>query len=114
MLSNDLSLAQKRMFTLKRRLLNDDSLKQKYAEVINTYVTKNYARIVPLEKLEGKRNMTWYLPHQSIVNVHKPGKMRVVFDCAARYNNRSLNDALMSGPPLMNTLVGVFIRFREE
>ena len=114
MLSNNLSLAQKRMFSLKRRLLNDDSLRQKYAEVINTYVTKNHARIVPQEKLEGKRNMTWYLPHHPVLNVHKPEKMRVVFDCAARYNGRSLNDALMSGPPLMNTLVGVLIRFREE
>ena len=114
MLSNNISLAQKRMFSLKRRLLNDDSLRQKYAEVINTYVTKNNARIVPQEKPEGKRNMTWYLPQHPVVHVHKPEKVRVVFDCAARYNGRSLNDALMSGPPLMTTLVGVLIRFREE
>ena len=114
MLSNNISSAQKRMFNLKRRLLNDDSLGQKYAEVINTYVTKNNARIVPQEKPEGKRNMTWYLPQHPVVNVHKPEKVRVVFDCVAWYNGRSLNDALMSEPPLMTTLVGVLIRSREE
>ena len=49
-----------------------------------------------------------------MTNVHKPDKVRVVFDCAAKYNGVSLNDVLMAGPPLMNTLTGVLIRFRKE
>ena len=48
------------------------------------------------------------------MNPHKPDKVRVVFDCAARYNGVSLNSKLLQGPDLANNLVGVLIRFREE
>ena len=46
--------------------------------------------------------------------LHKPDKVRIVFDCAAKYNGLSLNDALMKGPHLMNNLTGVLTRFREK
>ena len=45
-------------------------------------------------------------------NPNKPDKLRVVFDCAAVYHGTSLNDQL--GPDLTNSLVGVFLRFREN
>ena len=45
-----------------------------------------------------------YLPHHSVVHPKKPEKVRVVFDCAARYR----------GTDLTNKLVGVLLRFREE
>ena len=38
----------------------------------------------------------------------------VVFDCAAKYKGRSLNQELLQGPDLNNTLVGVLLRFRQD
>ena len=45
---------------------------------------------------------------------NKPSKVRVVFDCAARCSNVSLNDNLMTGPNLMSSLIGVLTGFRKN
>ncbi|XP_060589840.1 uncharacterized protein LOC132744996 [Ruditapes philippinarum] len=55
----------------------------------------------------------WYLPHHPVVNPKKPGKVRVVFDCAAKYRGTSLNDNLLQGPDLTNSITGVLMRFRQ-
>lgn len=39
---------------------------------------------------------------------------RVVFDCAAKFVETSLNDNLLQGPDLINNLVGVLLRFRQD
>ena len=56
----------------------------------------------------------WYLPHHPVANANKPGKLRVVFDCTAKYEGISLNSKLLQGPDLNNSLVGVVTRFRQE
>ena len=66
---------------------------------------KSYARKVPADLSE--TNMKWYVPHHGIYHPHKPGKIRVVFDCSAKYQGKSLNDLLLSSPNLTNTLLGV-------
>ena len=38
----------------------------------------------------------------------------VVFDCAAEYRGISLNNKLVLGPDLINSLVGVLTKFRQE
>lgn len=55
---------------------------------------------------------TWYLPHHAVVNPNKPGKVRVVFDAASKFDGVSLNNKLLTGPGLLNSLVGVLMRFR--
>ena len=54
------------------------------------------------------------LASSPVVNPNKCNKVRVVFDCAARCNNASLNDNLMRDPDLMNSLIGVLTRFRKN
>ena len=49
-----------------------------------------------------------------MLNPHKPGKVRRVSDAAAKYQGTSLNDQLSSGPDLLNSLVGILMRFRQE
>lgn len=58
--------------------------------------------------------MKTYIPHRGIYHPHKPGKICVVFDCFAKYQGKSLNDLMLSGPDLTNTLYGVLMRFRQE
>ena len=57
---------------------------------------------------------TWFIPHHGVYHPHKPGKIRVVFDCSAKYKGKSLNDLLLKGPDLTNSLLGVLTRFRQE
>ena len=45
---------------------------------------------------------------------HKPGKIRFVFDCSAKYQGKSLNGLLLNGSDLKNNLFGVLTRFRQE
>jgi len=72
-----------------------------------------YARRVYDQHL-GPLNTHWYLPHHAVFHPQKPGKIRVVFDCSANYRGTSLNDQLLQGPDLTNSLVGVITRFRQD
>ncbi|XP_068713249.1 uncharacterized protein [Montipora foliosa] len=48
------------------------------------------------------------------LNPNKPGKIRVVFDAAAKFHGTSLNDQFLQGPNYINNLAGVLMRFRQE
>ena len=75
------------------------------------YIVKGHAQKVPIEELSLKEKPIWYLPHHPVTYPQKPGKVRVVFDCAAKYCGTSLNQQLFQGPDLTNSLVEVLIRF---
>ena len=113
-LLNNLPLAQRRLTSLKRRLQRDDNLRVKYAEVVESYLSKGNAREVQQAYLTESNDPIWYQPHHPVTNVHKPEKVRVVFDCAAKYHGLSLNDTWMKGPTFMNNLIGVLIGFRKN
>ncbi len=56
----------------------------------------------------------WYLPIFGVYHPQKPGQIRVVFDSSAQHQNISLNNVLLSGPDLNNSLLGVLVRFRKD
>lgn len=111
-LPNNFPLAQARLKQLQRKLSLDSKLHEMYTTTMNDYIQKGHAKEV--NEVVKDSNRIWYLPHHPVTNEHKPGKVRVVFDCAAKYKDVSLNSQLLQGPDLMNSLIGVIMRFRQE
>ena len=113
-LPNNRVVAERRGLLLKKRLLKDKALLQKYKTTMADYIENGHAERVPDEELEVKDRPVWYLPHHPVTHPLKPGKVRVVYDCAAKYGGTSLNQQLLQGPDQTNQLVRVLSRFRQE
>ena len=113
-LPNNRSMAESRLGHLKRKLSRDSTMRIKYTCFIDDLLIKGYARKIPDKPDKDVSSISWYLPHHNVVNPKKPDKVRVVFDCAAKFNGESLNNNVLQGPDLTNSLVGVLCRFRQE
>lgn len=85
-----------------------------YTKFINDTITKGYTSKVPDNDLKTSEGKVWYIPHHGVYHPKKPEKIRVVFDYRAKYNGVSLNDKLLQGPNLTNSLIGVLSHFRQE
>ena len=106
-----LPMAEKRLAGVKRRLECNPKLKEMYCKKMQLFLDEGHAEIIP--EAECNRSHVWYTPHHPVLNPNKPNKLRIVFDCAARSNEISLNDSLLKGPDFTNSLTGVLLRFRE-
>ena len=72
------------------------------------------AEEVPPDRLGIQDGTVNYVPHTGVYHPRKPNQIRVVFDCSAQHDGVSLNDYLLQGPDLMDTLLGILCRFRQE
>jgi hypothetical protein len=90
--------------------LNKRGIRDAYNDGIMDLVSQGYAEPVNDEM---KTEFEWYLPHHVVLSEKKPGKFRIVFDCAARFDDCSLNDSCFAGPDLNNRLTDVLLRFRQ-
>ncbi|CAH8485099.1 unnamed protein product [Dicrocoelium dendriticum] len=110
-LPDNRQFALMRLAMLKKRLLKNAALRQAYTKAVEEYIFRGYAELAPVQEQQIKGE-TWYIPHHSVSHPRKPGKVRVVFDCQASYRGTSLNQQLLSGPDMSNSLVGTLLRFR--
>ncbi|CAB3991238.1 Hypothetical predicted protein [Paramuricea clavata] len=112
-LQNNRQVALKRLEGLERRFERDPEYKNDYPKAIGKYVENGYAvKVNENDNVNGPDK--WYLPYHGIYK--KSGtekKLRVVFDVAAKYNGKSLNDALLPGPILQKELPNVLTKLRE-
>lgn len=103
--------ALRRLKNLERKLERDPTEKKQYSDQIRDLMSKGYAK--KCDGTEDSCAMAWYLPHFAVHNPNKPKKLRVVFDAAAKTNGVCLNDYLLEGPDLLQSLQRIMFRFRE-
>ena len=85
-------MAERRLCSTEKVLKRDNALAEKYKEIIDGYVAKGHARKLTPEESAVSSKKQWFLPHHTVLNLNKPGKVRMVMDAKAKYNNVSLND----------------------
>ncbi|XP_051803959.1 uncharacterized protein LOC127533925 isoform X1 [Acanthochromis polyacanthus] len=110
-LPNNREQALNRLMSLRRTLLRKPEMKDHFVEFMKKIFSNRHAEPAPPMKNDQE---CWYLTSFGIYHPQKPGEIRVVFDSSARFNNVSLNDVLLRGPDLNNSLVGVLMRYRCE
>ena len=110
-LPNNRYLAECRLHSQVKRL-NKMGLLDVYNDNVTKMVDNGYAARVPDSDLLLDDGSIWYLPHHHVTRQSKPGKIHVVFDCAAKYHDVSLNNQCLQGPDLTNKLISVLLRFR--
>ena len=104
--------AAKRLRSLEKKMDQSATLTEEYSAQIQNLLSKGYA--VECDGTEEDSSKAWFLPHFAVRNPNKPGKVRLVFDAAARSGGVSLNDRLIEGPDLLKSLPGILFRFRER
>ena len=109
---NNIAVARSRLFSLKSSL-DKRGLTERYNNEVVKLLDSGYAELVPVDDV-GKVEKVWYLPHHAVINEKKPDKLRIVFDCASRFQGESLNDKALQGPDLTNKLIHVLLRFRQH
>ncbi|XP_043198840.1 uncharacterized protein LOC122368706 [Amphibalanus amphitrite] len=112
-LPNNKSVAYRRLVQLKRRFENQPHFLREYAKQIDKLLDNGYAERAP-DLSSNAEGRIWFVPHHGVEHPVKKGKLRVVFDCASSFQGKSLNEELLQGPDLTNTLTDVLLRFRQE
>ena len=71
----------------------NEKFHQEYTEFLENVINNGYAEMVPQDELRCGEDNVFYIPHHGVYHPHK-GKLRVVFDCGAKFKGTSLNDQI--------------------
>ncbi|XP_062540788.1 uncharacterized protein LOC134208860 [Armigeres subalbatus] len=107
------SMAMRRLLCLEKRMQREPQLAEALKNKIREYVRNGYIEKLTESQLSEHFPRVWYLPIFPVVNPNKPGKLRIVWDAAAKVAGTSLNSFLLTGPDQLTSLPSVLRRFRE-
>ena len=111
-LQNNYFSALNQLNILNKRLNNDPKLSDMYQQTLVTDLEKNYVK--PVEMTDPNPERIWYLPHHPVQSANKPNKVGRVANAASKFKGESLYFNLVTGPDLLNSLIGILVRFREK
>lgn len=110
-LPNNREHALKRFESLQRQFKRRPEMQEQFVAFMEKIIANGHAEIAPPLKEDEE---CWFLPSFGVYHPQKPNQIRVVFDSSAQYSGVSLNDVILTGPDLNNSLLGVLLRFRKE
>ena len=100
--------------TEKRLNKNPDHAATYCAQMVDMQ-ERGVARKLTIQEKEEYEGPIHYLSHHEVLKPESESTpCRIVFNSSAKFMNQSLNDYWVKGPDLINNLLGVLIRFREN
>ena len=101
--------------TEKRLAKNKKNKANVYQKQIEDMIEREVARKLSQTELKNYTGPIHYISHHEVLKPDsKSTPVRIVFNSSARCMGHMLNDYWAKGPHLLNDLLGVLIRFREN
>lgn len=104
---------ERRIGSLARRLAQTPDLLQIYNNILVDQEKRGFIeRVTSLQQSDNCH----YIPHHPVKKDSTTTPIRIVYDCSCRQSKDSvsLNDCLMVGPPVLNEICSIIIRFRTH
>ena len=82
-------------------------------------IKRHVCRKLDFKEIQEYKGPTYYIAHHAVLNPESkstppPPPCRIVFNSSAKFSGHILNDYLEKGPDMLNNLLGIILRFREE
>lgn len=115
-LGNSVQTAIRRFMSIENRMQTDSNFRDEYITFMRDYIKLGHMERIPLGEITIDSKRSFYLPHHAVT---KPSstttKTRVVFDASSKTSSKlSLNDILMVGPIVQQSLYEILLRFRKH
>ena len=110
-LPSNFYIAKSRTENTIRRLSREPELLHRYGDIIKEQEKRGFIEKVNEDTDQSKIH---YIPHHAVRKDSATTPIRIVYDCSCRQspNHASLNDCLMTIPPVLNDLTKILMRFR--
>ena len=104
---------EKRTRATIKRINQTPDLLRKYGAIIKDQEERGF-----IEKISSTASNynSHYIPHHPVKKDSPTTPLRIVYDCSCKAspNQASLNECLQSGPPLLNDMLAILLRFRTH
>ena len=110
-LPSNAEITEQRTRSMVRKLAEDPKKLRMYNDIIQEQQSRDF--IERVNNPETTNGVCHYIPHHAVLKDSITTPLRIVYDCSFKQGEQpSLNDCLQPGPPLLNDLTGILLRFR--
>ncbi|XP_068229326.1 uncharacterized protein [Palaemon carinicauda] len=115
-LKNNIKVANARLRTTENRLRKlGNEYAMKYQKEIEDMVRRGVARKLTNKEIQEYNGPIHYIHHHEVLKPESSSTpVRIVFNSSASYMGQRLNDFWAKGPDILNSLLGVLCRFRQD
>ena len=107
--------AVKKMEATEKRLKGNLQHAKAYQEQMEQMENLWFSRKLTEREINDYKGPVHYIAHHEVVRPDKKSTpVTIVFNSSARYKGHCLNDCWIKGPDLLNNMLGVILRFREQ
>ena len=114
-LPNNYSAALAMLKSTERRLKKNLNHAKLYNDQIEDMLNRGVARKITEDELKAYKGPVFYVSHHEVMKPESSSTTcRIVFNPSAKFLNHTLNDYWVKGPDLLNNMLGILLRFREN